>query len=554
MAVQVVWVTYQEETIARGYWDQGMIEDLFARRWAIPGFHDFVHFDGFEKVNKGKGAIVVLPARHNVDHIQRLLNELKTIPWCILMLTGDEESVFPYEEVQGNTNRPMKLWIMSPKPGYHPHDPAIQYLGSGYPPHAREELKSTYGLERNLAFFFSGQNTHSRREEAVSVMRNLPGGLVNTTKGFTQGMDFEAYFKNMSSAVLAPAPAGPKSVDSFRLYEALESGCIPIADGRTSDTEMSEHWNMVFNGPVEFPVVDSWDELEDLQAMVPRGKLIANKIGSWWELKKREKAIRLYEQLNFMGEKPRNPDGVEDVLSVVMVTSPIADHPSMEHVDSAMESIRRRPDLVGCEVFILCDGVRPEQEHYRDRYEEYVSRLLWRARNEWTNVYPIVFEEHTHQARMTREFLQRGIIRTPLMLFVEHDTSLDGEIPFGVCCDFIMNGDADIVRFHHETIVHPEHQHLFANLEEPTVHNGRNFVKTSQWSQRPHVADVSFYREQLVSHFSQNSRTMIEDTMHGVAQLPEWEGNIYLYYPEGNCKRSTTTDGRKNDPKYDMVG
>lgn len=34
----------------------------------------------------------------------------------------------------------------------------------------------------------------------------------------------------MSNAVFCPAPKGFYSVESFRVYEALESGCIPLVD------------------------------------------------------------------------------------------------------------------------------------------------------------------------------------------------------------------------------------------------------------------------------------------------------------------------------------
>lgn len=550
--INVLWKTYEPDTIARGYWDQGLLEDLLAGKWSIPGWYEFVHYEGdFNHIPKGEGAVVVVPARHNVNHIEQLNNDLARLPWSLLILTGDEESVFPYEEIE--SGRPMKMWLMSPKPGVHPSDPRIQYLGSGYPPQAREELRKTYGLERNLSFFFSGQNTHQRRLDALDAMKKFPGGLSNATEGFTQGMDPEEYYRNMARAKLAPCPSGPVSVDSFRLYEALEAGCIPIADGRTPEEDMSEHWTMVFGGPPEFPVIDNWDKFERFEAMLPRFHPIANKIGSWWELKKRDLAIRMYQDLQFLGKQPA-VESVANDLSIVVVSSPIGDHPDMTHIDIAMESIRSRDEIKDCEVFILCDGVRPEQEHYRERYEEYVSRLLWRARNEWTNVYPIVFEEHTHQARMTREFIQRGIMRTELMAFVEHDTSFEGEIPFRVCCDMILDDEADMVRFHHETFVHPEHQHLFGPLDDPVLYKGERFLDTDQWSQRPHIASVAFYERNLLDHFSHNSRTMIEDTMHGVAQNPDWEGRMRLYYPAGNCKRSTTSDGRQADPKYDMFG
>jgi hypothetical protein len=59
--------------------------------------------------------------------------------------------------------------------------------------------------------------------------------------------------------------------------------------------------------------------------------------------------------------------------------------------------------LPDSEIIITVDGVRPEQEHYREAYDEYTKRLLWLANNQWHNVLPMVFEEHQHQARMARE-------------------------------------------------------------------------------------------------------------------------------------------------------
>jgi hypothetical protein len=96
------------------------------------------------------------------------------------------------------------------------------------------------------------------------------------------------------------------------------------------------------------------------------------------------------------------------------------------------------------------------------------------------------------------------------------------------------------------------------------------YVQTIQWSQRPHIAHVPFYRDMIASYFSDDARTMIEDVMHGVVQACplDSDGNPYpkgirlqegwrrwrmaVYAPEGDIKRSTHLDARADDPKYPM--
>lgn len=550
MAVDVVWVTYCPDTIARGYWDQGLLEDLFAGKWGVPGFREFRHHESFDYVEPGNGAVVVVPARHNATYIEKINEDISALSWVVMILTGDEESVFDWKALKHPN---MRVWIMSPRPGLHPHDASMQYIGSGYPPHTRRCLSESFAKERTSDLFFSGQDTHSRRHDCLSTLRDLEndGWAVSAegTEGFTQGLTNEVYFSKLSTTKLAPCPSGPVSVDSFRLYEALEAGVVPVADGKTPNGDMREHWSMVFGENPPFPIVDEWSELRNCTALVGPWKSYANTIGSWWERKKRSLALRLNSDLDWVGA-PCIEAGLREKISVVMVTSPISSHPNMDVFEETLNSVRNRlPDV---EVFVLCDGVRMEQEHYRERYEEYVNRLLWKAKNEWTNVYPVVFDSHHHQANMVRSLFDMELVRTPYMLFMEHDTPLDGEIPWERCVGFLKSGRAEVIRFHHEAVVPDEHWHLYPDGREPIKWMETPFLRTIQWSQRPHLADVGFYKSIISKNFSPLANTMIEDTMHGVAQSPEFAGRIYVYYPPGNCKRSLHLDGRGSDPKFEM--
>lgn len=240
-----------------------------------------------------------------------------------------------------------------------------------------------------------------------------------------------------------------------------------------------------------------------------------------------------------------------DSITILMPTSPIPSHPDTRIIDETIMTIRTH--LPTAEIVIMIDGVREEQEEFRKNYIEYTRRLLWKCANEWTNVTPLLFEEHTHQAGMTRRALQ--LVNTPTILFVEHDTPItpDREIPFDHLIDVVKSGQANIVRLHHEALVLDAHRHLM--IGEPES----NLWATYQWSQRPHVASTGWYYQMLDSYFPPDAKTMIEDRIYGVLESAYrdqgkagWDKfRVWLYYPDGDIKRSYHTDGREGQPKWE---
>jgi hypothetical protein len=89
-----------------------------------------------------------------------------------------------------------------------------------------------------------------------------------------------------------------------------------------------------------------------------------------------------------------------------------------------------------------------------------------------------------------------------------------------------------------------------------------DILRTSQWSQRPHLATAAFYRRILRDHFSWSARSFIEDKMHGVVDVAvredgdlgwdQWRLGIYAPQDDGlnNFKRSYHTDGRAGEDNY----
>lgn len=221
-------------------------------------------------------------------------------------------------------------------------------------------------------------------------------------------------------------------------------------------------------------------------------------------------------------------------------------------MDETLDSVRHH--LPDSEVILTFDGVRPEQAHRRGDYEEFIRRALWRADHHYGNVWPLIFDRHQHQSGMMRAVLDK--LDTSLLMYVEQDTPLvtDAPIDFGTIAAFIQSGRSNLVRFHHESVLPAEHGHMIHGRED-------GFLRTSQWSQRPHVSTRAFYRRIMAAHFSSGARSFIEDPMHGVVDeayrrdgMDGWQQfRLHIYDPGGSLKRSYHTDGRAGEAKYGQV-
>lgn len=564
MNIPVIWLSYHEGIAARGYWDQGMLEDIFGgRMWKAVGGHDFEHYDSLVDYQTDEsrfykddnaGAVVVLAARHHAKDVDELNEDMAQFRWVVLLLTGDEEHVFPVDHLK---HPRMLVYEMTPGPD----SKADRYLPNGYPPQAIEWLpKHTDIAERRVAdWAFLGQVTHHRRRQCVEALKATDAkGLLMETEGFTQGAEHEKYYGFLAGAKIAPCPSGPATVDTFRLYEALEAACLPIADGRTpKDTEPTGYWQQLFGEQPPFPVVDDWSDLPGLiQYHLDVWPSTANRASAWWQGYKRQLVYQIHDDITRLAGESVEPSGLRDQVTVLIPSSPIPSNPSTAVIEETIASVRHH--LPDSEIILMLDGVRKEQDDRRQDYEEYQRHLLWKCNHEWTNVLPLRFEEHTHQAAMTRHALK--YVRTSLVMFVEHDTPLvtDEPIDMDGLTKVLLGGSLDLIRLHHEAGIHPEHRHMMLDAEPYEV-DGVPLLRTAQWSQRPHLATTTFYRRILDDQFTPGAKAFIEDKMHSIAfeayknrGKAGWQDfRLAIYAPEENIKRSYHTDGRAGEAKYD---
>jgi len=237
-------------------------------------------------------------------------------------------------------------------------------------------------------------------------------------------------------------------------------------------------------------------------------------------------------------------------VTIILATSVLPSHPDTWIIDETIKSIRVH--FPKNEIIMQIDGLRQEQMDRETDYNEYKNRILWKCLHEYYNVLPIVFDKHSHQTTMMRKTIDD--IQTSTMLYVEGDAPLtpDLEIDWQKCFDLIECGKANTIRFHHESLIPDSHQHLMFGMS-----NG--FMRTSQWSQRPHLSKVSYYKEVILPPLE--DKTFIEDKTHGRIQdeispynnfsKDGWNKHkLWIYHPEGNIKRSYHLDGREGGRKF----
>ncbi len=541
----VKFLNFDPDSPATGYWDHTWFQHLWGD-YIVKAADDSPH------------QVVVVPGRQNAPYLKKVQEYIDTLLGVVLIVTGDEEGTFAIEKIKHPN---MKVWYMTPQVGKD-YPNVDRFIGCGITPQFLELPKED--PEKDLDWFFSGQVTHARRDACVEQLINMENGILAGTKGFGQKSDQCNYVEAMLRAKIAPCPGGPQVADSFRVWEALESGCIPIVDARSLTNENLGYWNMIFGETIPFPVIDDWAKLPGLiQYHLDMFDVVSNVVFAGWQMYKRNLKNALiddYESIRLIhGIDPVSTKMLEVGITAVVCTSPIESNPYTGVIEEAIASIRHHhPDI---EIIIQFDGVREEQKDMDYLYQEYIRKVLWKCNTEWENVTPLVFIKHCHQVQMMRETMK--FIRTDKILYVEHDAPLvtDEEINWGGICEMIDQGKADLVRFHHEAFIPEPHEHLMLD-KKPLGMYGVKAVRTLQWSQRPHVTTKEYYDRILREHFTLDAITFIEDKMHGVviaAHTREgkqgWnQHKLWIYHPDGgNIKRSYHTDGRGSAKKFDMV-
>lgn len=274
--------SFSKNDCAADKWDYGLVKEIFDK-YKI----DQIKVTSIPEADRG---FVVVPGPQNVGHEEEVNNEIKKLSRVVLFITGDEEGRFDISKI----NHPnAEIWIQ------YPHEKHNNYnkIPVGVPQHLKKMVPNYPAKDHDL--YFGGQITHARRQQLANAIKDMPNALFKPTEGFAQGDKPLDYYRTLASAKIAPAPSGAVVIDSFRLFEAIEMLCLPIADRVDAKGNTIEFYKDVFGYEIPVSHVSDWSELHTLTPeLLEQYPNNMHKVVSWWIKYKRDLGIKIMRQVN----------------------------------------------------------------------------------------------------------------------------------------------------------------------------------------------------------------------------------------------------------------
>jgi hypothetical protein len=159
--------------------------------------------------------------------------------------------------------------------------------------------------DRKYVWCFLGQAEKSSRPELIKAFRPIqPSFIYATDQPQTLPFSVDAYHQSLLESIFVPCPMGNVNLESYRVYESLECGAIPLLESRAT----LDYFRLTL-GDHPLPTFRSWNAA----ARFVRG-LIAQPAGllakqeqcvNWWHQYKRELKGNVGEFMRSRADGPK---------------------------------------------------------------------------------------------------------------------------------------------------------------------------------------------------------------------------------------------------------
>jgi hypothetical protein len=140
----------------------------------------------------------------------------------------------------------------------------VIHVGLGFKKNFDKYVQKNEFIERGITWNFIGSVHGNSRLQAVNVFSQLEGGFVHKTKHFNSDdyLSTEKYCDILSNSLYTICPQGHANNETFRIFEALEAGSIPVVLKNSESHPFNPgYWHYLFPGEPQLPfvVAEDWE-------------------------------------------------------------------------------------------------------------------------------------------------------------------------------------------------------------------------------------------------------------------------------------------------------
>ena len=138
--------------------------------------------------------------------------------------------------------------------------------------------------------------TGNRTLAASLFLRALPQGQFYGGRHFGQGVPLSAYRLTLADSTFALCPEGDRHFDTFRLYESLQLGCLPLV------VERQQQARTLLGPEFPLPIFSDWPAaLQFVQHYLRHPEQMdeqQRRVCHWWHQFKEGLSLRIREDLS----------------------------------------------------------------------------------------------------------------------------------------------------------------------------------------------------------------------------------------------------------------
>lgn len=270
---------------------QGLGEEGWIRHLLKPLIGREVVAERFEFVEPGSIYVVGAYGAKRLQQIipPSFLAALKDVKGKGLIQTGDEYYTGGYA-----VYRQFDFVLRQYHTALFDRIPEVLTFPLGWPEGTPQRSALKPVEARKYLWSFLGNQTASSRPEMLKALRRIEPQFVYCTAGAAGNklMSRPEYHALLDDTVFAPCPMGNAVMETWRFYESLEAGCIPIIEARPW-----MHYHERLLGPHPVPAVYGWSQaarfMKALSKDPDRLQALQQSIVNWWGQCKQSNEARI---------------------------------------------------------------------------------------------------------------------------------------------------------------------------------------------------------------------------------------------------------------------